>query len=197
MDECKKWKILRLQKNLVNEHQICNQRQHALCVCSVAQSCLTLETLWTVTCQVPLCLRILQVRILEWIAKASSRGSAQPRIEPRSPTLQADSLPSESPEKPKNPGMGSLSLLQGIFPTQCRGVLHCRQILYQQSHQGSPMLVHSACHKILPASGSSFWSVSAKNAFLVSVEIPSSGVLIRCWVLYLSVPSLFTVVKCI
>ena len=36
--------------------------------------------------------------------------------------------------------MGSLSLLQGIFPTQGsnRGLLHCRQILYQLSHQGSP-----------------------------------------------------------
>ena len=36
--------------------------------------------------------------------------------------------------------MGSLSLLQGIFPTQelNRGLLHCRWILYQLSHQGSP-----------------------------------------------------------
>ena len=41
-----------------------------------------------------------------------------PRIEPRSPTLQEDSLPSESPGKPMNPGVGSLSLLQGIFQTQ-------------------------------------------------------------------------------
>ena len=34
----------------------------------------------------------------------------------------------------------SLSLLQGIFPTQGQnpGLLHCRQILYQLSHQGSP-----------------------------------------------------------
>ena len=39
-------------------------------------------------------------------------------IEPRSPTLQADSLPSEPPGKPKNTRVGSLSLLQGIFPTQ-------------------------------------------------------------------------------
>ena len=37
-------------------------------------------------------------------------------IEPRSPALQADSLPSEPPGKPKNTGVGSLSLLQGIFP---------------------------------------------------------------------------------
>ena len=38
--------------------------------------------------------------------------------EPRSPLLQADSLLSEPPEKPKNTGVGSLSLLQGIFLTQ-------------------------------------------------------------------------------
>jgi len=36
--------------------------------------------------------------------------------------------------------VGSLSLLQGIFPTQGSnpGLLHCRQILYQLSHKGSP-----------------------------------------------------------
>ena len=35
--------------------------------------------------------------------------------------------------------MGSLSLLQGIFPTQelNQGLLHCREILYQLSYQGS------------------------------------------------------------
>ena len=37
-------------------------------------------------------------------------------------------------------GVGSLSLLQGIFPIQesNQGLLHCRQILYQLSYQGSP-----------------------------------------------------------
>ena len=34
----------------------------------------------------------------------------------RSPVLQADSLPSELPAKPKNTGLGSLSLLQGNLP---------------------------------------------------------------------------------
>ena len=36
-------------------------------------------------------------------------------------------------------GVGSLSLLQGIFPIQESklGLLHCRQILYQLSYQGS------------------------------------------------------------
>ena len=44
--------------------------------------------------------------------------------------MQADSLPTESPGKPKNTGMGSLFLLQGIFLTQDlnRGFLHGRQI---------------------------------------------------------------------
>ena len=41
-----------------------------------------------------------------------------PDIKPRSPSLQADSLPSEPPGKPKNTGVGRLSLLQGIFLTQ-------------------------------------------------------------------------------
>ena len=57
-----------------------------------------------------------------------------------SPTLQVHSLPSEPPGKPKNTGVGSLSLFQRIFLTQelNRGLLHCRQILYQLSYQGSP-----------------------------------------------------------
>ena len=61
-------------------------------------------------------------------------------IEPRSPSLQADSLPAEPQGKPKNTGEGGLSLLQGIFPTQESnwGLLHCRWILYQLSYQGSP-----------------------------------------------------------
>ena len=36
---------------------------------------------------------------------------------PRSPTLQVDSLPTEPPGKPRNTGVGSLPLLQGIIPT--------------------------------------------------------------------------------
>ena len=39
----------------------------------------------------------------------------------------------------QNTGLGSLSLLQGIFPTQGLnpGLLYCRWILYQQNHKGS------------------------------------------------------------
>ena len=67
-------------------------------------------------------------------------------MEPRFPTLQAESLPAELQGKPKNTGVGSLSVLQGIFPTQKSnwGLQHCSLdspalswILYQLSYQGS------------------------------------------------------------
>ena len=108
---------------------------------------------------------ILQARILEWVAFPFSRGSSQPRdrsqvsciaaaaakslqsyptlCDPRdgSPPgspVQVDFLPAEPQGTPKNTGVGSLSLLQQIFPTQELNwsLLHCRQILYQLSYQG-------------------------------------------------------------
>ena len=44
-----------------------------------------------------------------------------------------------------NTEAGSLSLLQRMFPTleSNRGLLHCRQILYQLSHQGSPNSIYT------------------------------------------------------
>ena len=56
---------------------------------------------------------VLQARMLERIAFPFSRDLCNPGIEPRSPSLQADSSPSEPPGKPKNTGYGSLSLLHG------------------------------------------------------------------------------------
>ena len=84
---------------------------------------------------------ILQARILKWVAFPFSRGSFNPGSKPRSPALQADSLPAVSPKKPKNTEVGSLFLLQGFFLTQesNRGLLHCRRILYQLSYQGNPL----------------------------------------------------------
>ena len=56
----------------------------------ISQSCLTL-------CDPMDCIvyEILQARILDWVAVPFSRGSSQPRIEPRSLALQADSLAAE------------------------------------------------------------------------------------------------------
>ena len=68
------------------------------------------------------------------------QGIVNPGIKPRSPALLVDCLPVEPQRKPKNTGVHSLSLLQQIFPTQelNRGLLHCRQILYQLSCEESP-----------------------------------------------------------
>ena len=112
---------------------------HISLFCAVLSqlSCVQLfVTTWTAACQAPLSIGILKAKTLEWVAMPSSRGSSQSR----SLALQADSLPSETPGKPKNTGVGSLSFLQGVFPTQESnwGLLHCRLIFCQLSYQGSP-----------------------------------------------------------
>ena len=67
-----------------------------------------------------------------------SRGSSQPRDEPRSPAWQVDSLLTGPPGKPKNTGAAGLPVLQGIFPAQDSDwdLLLCRRIP-QLSYQGS------------------------------------------------------------
>ena len=67
------------------------------------QLCLTLCDLIDYSVPGPSVHGMLQARIQEWVAMPSSRGifpRLNPRIELRSPTLQADSLPSEPPKKP-------------------------------------------------------------------------------------------------
>ena len=108
------------------------------CVCLVAQLCLTLYD--PMECSPPGssvpgdspgkhtgvgCHALLQENLLS------------PRIKPRCLSLLAGSLPSEPQGKPKITGMSSLSLLQGIFPSQelNQGLLHCRRILYQLSYE--------------------------------------------------------------
>src|SRR5574337_1118862 len=89
-----------------------------------------------------------------------------PGIEPRSSTLQADCLPAEPQGKPKNTGVGSLSFLQWIFPTQewNQGLLHCRRILYQPSYKGSPCFFPNISTSYLSLSLSlSSFSVETKN----------------------------------
>ena len=122
-------------------HQVLTHLQWIVKV-KVAQSCPILCDAVDYTV-----LGILQARILEWVAFPFSRESSQPRC----PALQVDSLPVEPQGKPKNTGVGSLSLLQQIFPTQesNQGLLHCRWILYQLSYQGSPY--NEYWRKMLPA----------------------------------------------
>ena len=56
----------------------------------------------------------------------------------------------------QNTGVGGISLLQGIFPTQGSnpGLPHYRRILYQLSHKGSP---RTLAWVVYPFSRGSFW----------------------------------------
>ena len=92
-------------------------------------SCVRLfATPWTVAYQAPQSMQ----NYCSGLPFPSPGDLPNPGIEPGSPTLQADALPSEPPGKLKNTGVGCHSLLQGIFPTQGSnpGLPHCGQIFF-------------------------------------------------------------------
>ena len=112
-------------------------QSYMCCMCVQLLSYIQLfVTPWrTVACQVPLSVGFCRQEYQG--GPCPSLGDLpNPGIELQYPTLQADSLLSEPPGKLKNTRVDSLSLLQGIFPTQesNQGLLHCRQILYQLSY---------------------------------------------------------------
>ena len=92
-------------------------------------------TPWTVASQALLSMGILMQEYWSGLPCPLPRDIPNPGTEPKSPALQADSLPSGPSGKPKNTRVGRLSLLHGIFLTQelNLGLLHCRWILYQLS----------------------------------------------------------------
>ena len=70
---------------------------------------------------------------------------------------ESRSVVSDSLQPPgENTGVGSHSLLQGVFPTQGSNpsLLRCRWILYQLSHQGSPTILEWVAY---PFSSESSW----------------------------------------
>ena len=66
----------------------------------------------SVACQSPLSTEFSRPEYCSGLPCPPPGDLPNPGIELRSPTLQVYSLPSEAPEKPKNTGVGSLSLLQ-------------------------------------------------------------------------------------
>ena len=120
---------------------------------------------WTVACQASLSMEFFRPEYWSGYPFPSPGDLSNPGIEPRSPTLWVGSLPSEPPGKPKNTGMGSLSLLQGIFLTQESNwsLLHCRWILYQLSYQFSS--VQSFSHVRL-------FVIPGTASFLVHHQLP-------------------------
>ena len=121
----------------------------------------------------------LQARTLEWLPCPPPEDLSNPGTEPRSPTLQADSLPSEPPGKSKNTRVGSLSLLQEIFPTQGSNLdlLHCRQILHHLSHQRRDQMINTEVRLIIffvAEDGEALYSQQKQDLELTVAEIVSS-----------------------
>ena len=69
----------------------------------------------------------------------------------------------------QNTGLGSLSLLQGIFTTQGSnpGFLHCGWILYQLSHQGSPRILEWVAY---PFPSKSSWPRNQTRVSVLQVD---------------------------
>ena len=95
---------------------------------------------------------ILQTRILKPFPSPGDHPN--PGIEPRSPALQADSLPAEPSGKPQNTQVCSLSLLQCIFETQRfklgSPALQADSIpteLFQILKDDAVKVLHSICHQ--------------------------------------------------
>ena len=77
----------------------------------------------------------------------------------------------------KNTGMGSYSFLQGIFPTQGSnsGLLHCKQVLYHLSQQGSPydhiIFWSQSCHLLTQVTLTKFTSLASVLIFKIGTAI--------------------------
>ena len=102
----------------------------------------------------------------------SSGDLPSPGIESRSPALWVDSSPAEPQEKPKNTGMGSLSLLQGIFLTQevNPGLVYCTCLLYQLNYQGSPCPKKTGLKPGPYEANWAVWSTCYKNCLTYYIE---------------------------
>ena len=85
----------------------------------VSQSCL-FGTPWTVALQAPLSMRFPRQEYWSGLPFPSPGDLPNPRIKPRSPALQADSLPSEPPGKP----CSQRYLRFGPCPKTHMGLLH-------------------------------------------------------------------------
>ena len=87
--------------------------------------------------------RILQPRILEWVAVPFSRGSSNLGMEPRSPAAQADSSPAEPPGKPTS-----------CQCTESNGILLCSLIV--SCYRSFPLSPNNSGHTS-PNPGSGLW----------------------------------------
>ena len=141
-----------------------------------------------------LCLQLWQTDSLPLYHLGRPVDSLESESESRSVmsnTLQPYGLYSPWNSPGQNTGVGSLSLLQGLFPTQGQnpGLLHCRRILYQLSHKWilllfskSGILPSGPCclkyitftHKSRPPQSISLLGSFPKAVLLISIDLAMS-----------------------
>ena len=94
----------------------------------------------------------------------------------------------------KNTGVSCHAFLQGIFPTQGLnpGLLHCRQILYQLSHQGNPWILEWVANHFsrgsswprnwtrVSTAGGFFTSWATREAHVRCIYVNKSYILVLC-----------------
>ena len=135
------------QRSLVG-HKEQDMTEHARIYCyEHSEGCSVFSrlfaTTWMVTCQAPLSMEFSRQEYWSVLPLPPPGDLPNPGIEPGSQTLQADFLLSEPPGKPKNTGVDSLALPQGIFPKQesNQGHLHCRQTLCRLRLPGETAMI--------------------------------------------------------
>ena len=110
---------------------------------------------------------VIQSHVAPRLPEMSRMARSYGESESQSRSVVSDSLrphglhsPWNSPSQ--NTGVGSLSLLQGIFPAKGSnpGLPHCRQILYHLNHTGRPRFPFSECHPLLPNALCRAWKIS-------------------------------------
>ena len=160
-----------------------SQRPHRLCIWAsrLGTGALSLAVLSLQLFLVPVCAEgfLSGVHIFRSVLFPCPSAHEENSKVTRSGSTLCDLMDYTAHEDPpgQNTGVGSLSLLPGIFPTQGwnPGLLHCRwmRILHQLSHQGSPM------KSVLPLKETTFrcwWALQPSLPQWIKVLTPAPSV---------------------
>ena len=91
------------------------------------------ESLWTIACQAPPSMGFSKQEYWSGVPLPSPGDLSDPGIEPRSPSLQADCLPSEPARKPRAPGAG-------LIPEIMEMNMNTKRSMWQEERQSGASL---------------------------------------------------------
>ena len=123
---------------------LCSNPHLHLCCAESLSHVLLFATRWTIACQAPLSMGILQARILGQVDMPSSRGSSQPRDRIQVSCITGGFFTISATREAKEHWSGSPIPSPGELPDPGieLGSPACRQILYQLSYQEAPFSIY-------------------------------------------------------